>query len=206
MGALCAPRPQRPLGRPSPRAPPAILRQAQTSRAHSLPPAQLNVPARLKGLPMPRRCVTLACATLLTLMISQRSNSQQDQPSDSSRTAASKKFAVLSDQFMKDSLSWSPVSASAAGYHSHMDPRSHRPLALDALVDDFSPQSFETQRDFYADWRERFHRETPPSALDPEDAADWQLIDDQIGLNLLEFDRIQSYKHNPTVVVELIGN
>jgi uncharacterized protein (DUF885 family) len=155
---------------------------------------------------MPRRCVFCAAAVLLTLMISQRSNSQQDQPSDSSRTAASKKFAVLSDQFMKDSLSWSPVSASAAGYHSHMDPRSHRPLALDALLDDFSPQSFETQRDFYADWRERFHRETPPSALDPEDAADWQLIDDQIGLNLLEFDRIQSYKHNPTVVVELIGN
>jgi uncharacterized protein (DUF885 family) len=155
---------------------------------------------------MPRRCITLACATLLTLMISQRSNSKQGQPSDADRTADAKKFAVLSDQFMKDSLAWSPVSASAAGYHSHMDPRSGRPLALDALLDDFSPQSFATQRDFYDDWRERFHKETPPSALDPEDAADWQLIDDQIGLNLLEFDRIQSYKHNPTVVVELIGN
>jgi uncharacterized protein (DUF885 family) len=139
-------------------------------------------------------------------MISQRSNSQQGQTSDAARAAAAKKFAVLSDQFMKDSLSWSPVSASAAGYHSHMDPRSGRPLALDALLDDFSPQSFATQRDFYANWRDRFHKETPLSALDPEDAADWQLIDDQIGLDLLEFDRIQSYKHNPTVVVELIGN
>src|SRR5271170_7041444 len=207
MGALPALCAQRPLGRPSPRAPAAILRQAQTQRANSLPPAQLNVPVRLKGLSMPRRCVFCAAAVLLTLMISQRSNSQQQDPSsNAARAAAAKKFAVLSDQFMKDSLSWSPVSASAAGYHSHMDPRSHRPLALDALLDDFSPQSFETQRDFYADWRERFHRETPPSALDPEDAADWQLIDDQIGLNLLEFDRIQSYKHNPTVVVELIGN
>jgi uncharacterized protein (DUF885 family) len=155
---------------------------------------------------MPRRCITLACAALLTLMISQRSNSKQGQPSDADRTADAKKFAVLSDQFMKASLALSPVSASAAGYHSHMDPRSGRPLALDALLDDFSPQSFATQRDFYADWRERFHKETPPSALDPEDAADWQLIDDQIGLNLLEFDRIQSYKHNATVVVELIGN
>src|SRR5580704_7209215 len=155
---------------------------------------------------MPRRCITLACAALLTLMISQRSNSKQGQPSDADRTADAKKFAVLSDQFMKASLALSPVSASAAGYHSHMDPRSGRPLALDALLDDFSPQSFATQRDFYADWRERFHKETPPSALDPEDAADWQLVDDQIGLNLLEFDRVQSYKHNPTVVVELIGN
>jgi uncharacterized protein (DUF885 family) len=156
---------------------------------------------------MPRRWPICAAAVFVMLMNSQSSTSQQPSPpSDESRAAASKKFAVLSDQFMKDSLAWSPVSASAAGYHSRMDPRSGRPLALDALLDDFSPESFATQRDFYADWRERFRKETPPSALDPEDAADWQLIDDQIGLNLLEFDRIQSYKHNPTVVVELIGN
>jgi len=156
---------------------------------------------------MARRCVSFACAIFLVLMISQRSNSQQQsQPSVASGAAAAQKFAALSDQFMKDSLSWSPVSASAAGYHLHMDPRSGRAIAEDALLDDFSPQSFATQREFYADWREHFHKETPQSALDPEDAADWQLIDDQIGLNLLEFDRIQSYKHNPTVVVELIGN
>jgi uncharacterized protein (DUF885 family) len=156
---------------------------------------------------MPRRCLTCAAAVFLVLMISQRSNSQkQGQPPEASRAAASQKFAALSDQFMKDSLAWSPVSASAAGYHLHLDPRSGRPIAEDALLDDFSPQSFETQREFYADWRERFHKETPPASLDPEDAADWQLIDDQIGLNLLEFDHIQSYKHNPTVVVELIGN
>ena len=156
---------------------------------------------------MPRRWPICAAAVFVMLMNSQSSTSQQPSPpSDESRAAASKKFAVLSDQFMKDSLAWSPVSASAAGYHSRMDPRSGRPLALDALLDDFSPESFATQRDFYADWRERFRKETPPLALDPEDAADWQLIDDQIGLSLLEFDRIQSYKHNPTVVVELIGN
>jgi len=157
---------------------------------------------------MPRRCIIFAGAILWTLVTTQPSNSQQQQrqASDDSRAAASKKFAVLSDQFMKDSLSWSPVSASAAGYHLHMDPRSGRSIAEDALLDDFSPQSFDTQREFYADWRERFHKETPASALDPEDAADWQLIDDQIGLTLLELDRIQSYKHNPTVVVELIGN
>src|SRR6202451_2505078 len=62
------------------------------------------------------------------------------------------------------------------------------------------------QRAFYQHWRERFRNETPVSALDAQDAADWQLIDDQIGLALLEFDKIQSYRHNPTVPVELIGN
>src|SRR5271155_1216535 len=207
MGALPALRSQRPLGGPSPRAPAAIHRQAQTQPANSLPPAQLNAAAQLKGRPMFFRWTLSAGAILWVLMISQSSNSQQPgQPSGASHSAASQKFAALSDQFMKDSLAWSPVNASTAGYHSHMDPRSRRPLALDALLDDFSPQSFATQRDFYADWRERFRKETPPSALDPEDAADWQLIDDQIGLSLLELDRIQNYKHNPTVVVELIGN
>jgi uncharacterized protein (DUF885 family) len=156
---------------------------------------------------MPRRCLFCAAAVLLTLMISQRSTSQQQsQPSDDARAAGSKKFAVLSDQFMKDSLALAPTNASAAGYHTHLNAKSGKTIALDAELEDLSLESIAQQRTFYANWRDRFHKETPPSALDPEDAADWQLIDDQIGLNLLEFDRIQSYKHNPTVVVELIGN
>jgi uncharacterized protein (DUF885 family) len=156
---------------------------------------------------MPRRCFTFACAILLILMISQRSNpQQQDQPSDDSRATGAKDFAVLSDQFMKDSLALSPSSASAAGYHTHLDAKTGKTVALDAELDDLSLESIAQQRAFYAHSRERFRNETPPSALDPEDAADWKLVDDQIGLNLLEFDHIQSYKHNPTVVVELIGN
>src|SRR5271156_5612483 len=207
MGALPALRAQRPVGRPGPRAPAAILREAQTQSSHSLPPAQLKVAARLKGLSMPRRCLFCAAAVLLVLMIPRRSNSkQQGQRPDDSHSAASKKFAALSDQFMKDSLALSPSNASAAGYHTHLDAKTGKTIALDAELDDLSLESIAQQRTFYANWRERFHKETPPSALDPEDAADWQLVDDQIGLNLLEFDRIQSYKHNPTVVVELIGN
>jgi uncharacterized protein (DUF885 family) len=156
---------------------------------------------------MPRRCITFAGAILCMLMTSQPTNSQQSgQPYDASHAAAAQKFAALSDQFMKDSLALSPSSASAAGYHSHLEAKTGKTIALDAELDDLSLESIARQRVFYANWRERFRNETPPSALDPEDAADWQLVDDQIGLNLLEFDRIQTYKHNPTVVVELIGN
>jgi uncharacterized protein (DUF885 family) len=146
------------------------------------------------------------CAILWMLMTSQPSNSQQQRRLfDASTAATSRKFAALSDQFMKDSLALAPSSASAAGYHTHLDAKTGKTIALDAVLDDLSLESIAQQRAFYADWRERFHSETPAAALDPEDAADWQLVDDQIGLNLLEFDRIQSYKHNPTVVVELIG-
>jgi uncharacterized protein (DUF885 family) len=120
--------------------------------------------------------------------------------------AASAKFAQLSDQFVRDSLALQPVGASYAGYHRHLDPRTGQSVELDAQLDDLSLAALARLRDFYAGWRERFRKETPVSSLDPEDAADWQLIDDQIGLNLLEFDHIQAYRHHPTVVVELIGN
>ena len=107
---------------------------------------------------------------------------QQSTPPSSD---AAQKFAALSDQFMKDSLALSPVSASAAGYHTHLDPKTGQKIELDALLDDMSLESIAQQRAFYAAWRDRFHNETPVASLDPEDAADWQLIDDQIGLNLL---------------------
>jgi uncharacterized protein (DUF885 family) len=151
----------------------------------------------------------LACASVIlwVLTMTLSSKSAQTTPSAAaSPSAAAQKFAVLSDQFMKESLALSPTSASAAGYHVHHDATSGKDIELDALLDDMSLESIAKQRAFYAEWRERFRIETPPSALDAEDAADWQLVDDQVGLNLLEFDRIQSYRHNPTVVVELIGN
>jgi uncharacterized protein (DUF885 family) len=119
---------------------------------------------------------------------------------------SSTKFAQLSEQFMHESLELSPVNASQAGYHTYVAPKTGKTIALDALLDDMSGDGIAKQRAFYAEWRDRFRTETPIAGLSTEDAADWQLIDDQIGLNLLEFDKIQSYKHNPTVAVELIGN
>ena len=125
---------------------------------------------------------------------------------DSSDSGSSAKFAKLSDQFIKESLALSPTNASAAGYHKHVDSRTGKTVELDALLDDLSLDAIQKQRAFYVQWRERFHKETPVSSLNVEEAADWQLIDDQIGLGLLEFDKIQNYRHNPTGVVELIGN
>lgn len=156
---------------------------------------------------MIRLTVLSLCATLWLAMCAMPSNSQNpDLSAKSFRAPAAQKFAELSDQFMKDSLALSPTSASQAGYHKHTDPRTGKTIELDALLDDMSLESMAEQRAFYDRWRERFRTETPVSALDAQDAADWQLIDDQIGLNLLEFDKVQNYRHNPTVPIELIGN
>jgi uncharacterized protein (DUF885 family) len=123
-----------------------------------------------------------------------------------SADAAKQKFAELSDQFMKDSLALSPSNASAMGYHKYPDPATGKLIELDAQLDDLSAAGIEKQHQFYAKWRDLFRAETPVTSLDPQDAADWQIISDQISLSLLEFEKIQNYRHNPTVVVELIGN
>ena len=125
--------------------------------------------------------------------------------SSSSSAEASAKFAKLSEEFMHETLALSPSNASQAGYHQHVDPKSGKTVALDAELDDVSAVGVAEQRRVYMQWRERFRTETPLAALGVEDAADWQLIDDQIALTLLELDRIQNYQHNPTVYVELLG-
>jgi uncharacterized protein (DUF885 family) len=136
-----------------------------------------------------------ACVLISTALLAQANSSAE----------ASSKFAKLSEEFIHETLALSPSNASQAGYHQHVDPKTGKTVALDALLDDMSSAGMAEQRRVYAQWRERFHTETPLASLGVEDAADWQLIDDQIALTLLELDRIQNYKHNPTVYVELLG-
>jgi uncharacterized protein (DUF885 family) len=156
---------------------------------------------------MNRVMLLSVCATLLLAILAMPANTQETNSSTTSSPGpAARQFAELSDRFMKDSLALSPASASQAGYHKHVDAKTGKTIELDALLDDFSLESVAAQRAFYEQWRERFRKETPVSTLDAQDAADWQLIDDQIGLNLLEYEKIQNYRHNPTVAVELIGN
>src|SRR5258706_273927 len=150
---------------------------------------------------------SILCASLGVLMMTLPANIQDtNQTAKGPEPVTSQKFAELSDQFMKASLALSPTLASSVGYHKHIDAKTGKTIWLDALLDDLSLESAAEQRAFFQQWRERFRVETPPSTLNPQDAADWQLIDDQIDLNLLEFDKIQSYRHNATVPVELIGN
>lgn len=115
------------------------------------------------------------------------------------------KFAKLSDQFVKESLFLSPTRASVAGYHKHKDPKSGEIIELDSMLDDMSRKAMSNKRQFYSKWQERFNKKTPYESLDTQDKADWKLINDQISLNLLDLENIQSHKYNPTHVVELIG-
>jgi hypothetical protein len=116
------------------------------------------------------------------------------------------KFAKLAEQYMYESLAISPVSASYAGYHKHSDARTGKTVELDAVLDDVSPKGYLEQVAFYEGWQKRFRTEIDPKSLNLQDQADWRLIDDNIALSLLQLQKIQPQRFNPTTQVELLGN
>ncbi len=116
------------------------------------------------------------------------------------------KFAKLAEQFMYESLAISPVSASYAGYHKHTDAKTGKTIELDALLDDVSPQGYEKQVAFYAEWQKKFRNQVNSKTLNLQDQADWRLLDDNIALSLLQLQKIQPQRINPTTQVELLGN
>jgi uncharacterized protein (DUF885 family) len=114
--------------------------------------------------------------------------------------APEKPFAQLAEEFVYTSLANSPVAATQYGYHQHGSVR------LDGILDDYSPAAIEQQRRWYSDFRVRLHRSVDLRRLSAEDRADFGIISDQIALVLLELNDIQSWRHNPTLYVELVGN
>ena len=117
--------------------------------------------------------------------------------SDAPRTAAD--FEKLTDDLLYGSLALSPVSATQAGYHTHNG------VQLDEQLDDFSAAGIAAQRLFWEGLKMRIDALNSAS-LDKEQRADLDIMKNQITLAMLELDTIQSYKHNPTVYVELAGN
>jgi len=108
-------------------------------------------------------------------------------------------FDKLTEDFLYGSLALSPVSATGVGYHVHNG------VPLDELVDDYSAGGMDQQRNFYND----FHLRTAAldiSQLDKEQLVDLDIMKNNVEAALLELNTLQSYRHNPTVYVELVGN
>ncbi|MDR3764925.1 MAG: DUF885 domain-containing protein [Acidobacteriota bacterium] len=147
---------------------------------------------------MPSRLTVLLLSLLLTVPLLAATGAPQP------GKASDAEFDRLASQFMIESLVLSPVNASQAGLHQHKS-AAGKTVALDALLDDVGPEGVRHQREFYRQWRDRFAR-FDHAPLNLEQQADLKLVEDSIGFSLLELDRIQSYRHDPTGYVELIGN
>src|SRR5438045_3170656 len=115
------------------------------------------------------------------------------------RPSPTAQFDKLTEDFLYGSLALSPVSATGVGYHVHNG------VPLDELVDDYSAAGMDQQRNFYND----FHLRTAAldiTQLDKEQRVDLDIMKNNVEAALLELNTLQSYRHNPTVYVELVGN
>ena len=108
-------------------------------------------------------------------------------------------FSKLTEEFVYGSLALSPVSATSAGYHEHNGVR------LDEKLDDLGFGGIQEQRKFYSGFHDRLAL-IKQDSLSPEERADYEIIRNQIDLSLLDLSQIQSFRHNPTMYVELVGN
>ncbi|HME40074.1 MAG TPA: DUF885 domain-containing protein [Steroidobacteraceae bacterium] len=108
-------------------------------------------------------------------------------------------FEQLVDDFVFGTLALSPTTATGFGYHDHHG------ASLDDLLDDFSPAGIVASRGLLNDIEGRIAR-LDTASLDAEQRADVDIMRDALGASRLELDEIQSYRHNPTTYVELLGN
>jgi uncharacterized protein (DUF885 family) len=108
-------------------------------------------------------------------------------------------FDQLVDDFVFGTLALSPTAATGFGYHVH------RGASLDDLLDDYSPSAIAASREFVRGIETRIAK-LDTASLDKEQRADIDMIRDAAGASRLELDEIQSYRHNPTTYVELLGN
>jgi len=109
-------------------------------------------------------------------------------------------FAKFAEEFVYSSLAYSPISATAAGLHRYQGQN------LDEQLDDMSPAARDHQREYYERLRERLQNQIQPDSLPAESRADYHIIQNQLSLQLLDLEEIQSYLHNPTLYVEMTGN
>ena len=120
-------------------------------------------------------------------------------PSTTTNMSSSADFDKMTDELLYGSLALSPVNATQTGYHEHNG------IKLDEMLDDYSAAGIDAQRKFYEGFQTRVAALNVPS-LDTEQQADLEIIKNNLNLSLLDLNTIQSFKHNPTVYVELAGN
>lgn len=105
----------------------------------------------------------------------------------------------LDERFVKDVLSVDPVAATAQGLHEY------KGIALDEQLDDYSQAGVATAVRVFRGYLQEVTRR---AAANPglEEQTDLDLIRLQCESQLLDLVDVEVYRHNPTQIVEMIGN
>src|SRR6516164_9225448 len=95
------------------------------------------------------------------------------------RDSANSEFPKVTEEFVYKTLSFSPVYASSQGLHQNLG------VNFDTQLDDVGFRAIQAQRDYYVDLHRRLGA-FDQSSLSPEDRADYEIIESQIGLALFD--------------------
>jgi uncharacterized protein (DUF885 family) len=110
------------------------------------------------------------------------------------------RFSTIAEEFVFNSLTFSPSQATAVGYHMHNG------VPLDELLDDFSSQRQNRERTYYARFQAGLRRDITPGKLTPDDLADYTLLKQSLALGQFELEDAQTLSHAPQAYAEAIGN
>lgn len=110
------------------------------------------------------------------------------------------RFSTIAEEFVFNSLTFSPTLATAAGYHRHNG------VPLDELLDEFAEPTLNRQRNYYTRFLQGLARDVSREKLSPDDQIDFDIVRAQIALARLELDEIRSWERNPLFYAEIFGN
>ena len=109
-------------------------------------------------------------------------------------------------------LAFSPVTATAAGYHVHKEGEGENATEtdLDVLLDDYSSGAIQEQISFYKDFDARFHgegtstpRDTP--LLSGDLWIDFGVSENRVKRALFRLEKEQPFARDPNFYIELLG-
>jgi uncharacterized protein (DUF885 family) len=115
------------------------------------------------------------------------------------RKAPPSEFAKVSEEAVNRILAFSPVGASSQGLHKFEG------KDFDRDLDDISYRAIQSQRDYVIGLHKRMV-DFDKDALSPEDRADYDILDYQIGLTLFDIDIARTWNHSPQSYVETLGS
>lgn len=133
---------------------------------------------------------TCSLGILLAIVISLASCQRKSQSPD---------FQMFVSDFVFGILNANPSLATSVGYHEHAG------AILDERLEDYSAGGIEQIRQTYGSMNDRLNGYRR-AELPPQDQADYDIISDQIKLAMLDLDKMETFRHNPTLYVETIGN
>ena len=128
----------------------------------------------------------------------------------STREPPDQVFAAAAEVFPFQALAMTPIAATAAGYHEHIEGADEEgeggnTISLDERLDDYSAAGVQKRVSFYKDFRKQLHERVVHDELSGDAWADYAVVNNHIERRLVELERIRSHEHNPNLYVQLLG-